>query len=93
MLTYLKLSGNCLEIDLNVETVLKIRLDGDITSTADDTQIEYVGPGLRLILNKAEYGFQIHTDIISFNVYYGDFPEAPEYLADIIAKYMESRRS
>jgi hypothetical protein len=88
MLTYLKLSDNYLEIDLNVETVLRIRLNGDITMTTDDTKVEYVGTDLRLIVNKIDYRFEIRTDNIVFNVCYVDFPEAPEVLAEIMENYM-----
>jgi len=88
MLTYLNLSDNYLEIDLNVETVLRIRLNGDITTTIDDTTVEYVGTGLKLIVNKIDYRFEIRTDNMVFNVSYVDFPEAPEVLAEIMENYM-----
>jgi hypothetical protein len=87
MLTYLKLSDNYLEIDLNVETVLRARLNGNITMTTDDIKVEYVGTGLRIIVDTADRTFEIRTDNIVFNVSYVDFPEAPEVLAEIMENY------
>ena len=94
MLTYLKLSeDNFLEIDLNVETVLKVRLDGDITTTTSEDKIEYVAAGviITVITSPLEWTFEINTENINFNVSYCDFPEIPKMLADIITTYMSRR--
>jgi hypothetical protein len=87
MLTYLKLSDKYLEVDLNVETVLRIRLHGDITTRTDEEKVEYVGSGLSIIVDKTDTLFEIHTDKMVFKVSYVDFPDMPEVLAEIIAEY------
>ena len=87
MLTYLKLSDSHLEVDLNCETVLRIRLDGKFTT--DDTNVEYISPGLRITVDKTDTRFEIRTDTIAFNVSYVDFPDMPERLAEIIDNYNE----
>ena len=87
MLTYIKLSGNYLEIDLNVETVLRVRLDGDVTTTTNENKIEYVGTGLRITVNTEEWKFEICTDNMIFKVSYVDFPEMPEVLAGLIEEH------
>jgi hypothetical protein len=89
MLTDINLSGNYLEIDLNVETVLRVRLDGDITTTIGENKIEYVGSGLRITVNTTplEWKFEIRTDNMIFKVSYVDFPEMPEVLAGLIEEY------
>jgi hypothetical protein len=89
MLSYLKLSENYLEVDVNCETVLRIRLNGKFTSVTDESKIEYVGPGLRIIVDKADTQFEIRTDNISFNVSYVDFLQMPEMLAGIVDNYNE----
>jgi hypothetical protein len=89
MLSYINLSDNYLEIDLNTETVLRVRLDGDITTTVSEDKIEYVGTGIRITVNTTEQTFEIHTDTIIFNVSYVDFPEMPEMLAGLIEEYMK----
>jgi hypothetical protein len=94
MLTYLNLSeNNFLEIDLNVETVLKVKLDGDITTTRSENNIEYVCSGVKITVNTTplEWRFEIHTDTITFDVSYVDFPEAPEMLTNIMTTYMSRR--
>lgn len=90
MLTYLKLSENYLEVDLEVQTVLRIRLDGDITTTVSENKIEYIGTGIRITMNTTplEWRFEIRTDNMVFNVSYADFPEMPEMLAEIMVNYM-----
>ena len=87
MLTYINLSGNYLEIDLNVETVLRVRLDGDVTTTTNENKIEYVGTGLRITVNTEEWKFEICTDNMIFKVSYVDFPEMPEVLAGLIEEH------
>ena len=87
MLTYINLSGNYLEIDLNTETVLRFRLDGDITTTTSENKIEYVGTGLRITVNTEEWKFEIRTDNMIFKVSYVDFPEMPEVLAGLIEEH------
>lgn len=89
MLTYLKLSENYLEVDLNCETVLRIRLNGAMTTVKYDTKIEYVGSGLKIIVDKEDVQFEIHTDNIAFKVNYVDFPDMPEVLAGIVDNYNE----
>jgi len=89
MLTYLKLSENYLEVDLNVETVLRIRVDGKFTNRTDDTKIEYVGTGLRIIVDKKAVTFEIITDTMALNVSYVDFPDMPEVLSTIVDNYNE----
>ena len=91
MLTYLNLSeNNFLEIDLNVETVLKVKLDGDITTTRSENKIEYVCSGVKITVNTTplEWRFEISTDTMTLDVSYVDFPEAPEMLAEIMTTYM-----
>jgi len=89
MLTFLKLSDDYLEVDLNCETVLRIRLNAAMTTVKYDTKIEYVGPGLKIIVDKEDVQFEIHTDTIAFNVSYVDFPNMPEVLAEIVDSYNE----
>jgi hypothetical protein len=94
MLTYLNLSSdNFLEIDVNVETLLKVRLDGDITTTKHIGKVEYAASGVRItvITTPLEWMLEIHTDTIRFKDSYCDYPELPEVLAEIIAKYREAR--
>jgi hypothetical protein len=94
MLTDINLSGNYLEIDLNVETVLRVRLDGDITTTTSENKIEYIGTGLRITVDTTPLNriFEIRTDNMIFKVSYVDFPEMPEVLAGLIAQYTDSRK-
>ena len=94
MLTYINLSETYLEIDLNVQTVLKFRLDGDITTTASENSIEYAGTGITITVNTTplEWRFQVRTDSTMFDVSYVDFPEMPEVLAGLIAQYTNSRK-
>ena len=89
MLTYINLSDNYLVIDLNTETVLRFRLDGDITSTISENKIEYVGTGIRITVNTTplEWRFEIRTDNMIFKVSYVDFPEMPEVLAGLIEEH------
>ena len=89
MLTDINLSGNYLEIDLNVETVLRVRLDGDITTTIGENKIEYVGTGLRITVDTTPLNrrFEICTDNMMFKVSYVDFPEMPEVLAGLIEEH------
>jgi flagellar capping protein FliD len=89
MLTFLKLSDGYLEIDLNVETVFRIRLDGRIKNTSDDTKVEYIGSGLRITVDKTNTRFEIHTGKTILNVSYVDFPDMPEVLAEIVDSYNE----
>jgi len=88
MLSYLKLSENYLEVDLNCETLLRIRLNGKFTIT-DGEKVEYVAPGLIIIVDKEDVQFEIHTDTMVFNVSYVDFPDMPERLAGIVDNYNE----
>lgn len=84
-------SDNYLEIDINVVTVLRIRLDGDITTTTDGNKIEYTtGSGFRITVNMTplEWTLQIHSDTMCFNIDYCDFPEMPEVLAEAMTNYM-----
>jgi hypothetical protein len=92
MLSYLNLSeNNCLEIDLNVETVLKVFLDGEITITRSENKIEYVDTHITLTLNTMRNTFEINSDSMRFKVSYVDFPEAPEMLEAIITRYMSRK--
>ena len=91
MLTYISLytsiPENYLIIDLNTETVLRFRLDGDITTTVSEDKIEYVGPGIRITVNMQEMRFEVNTESTIFRVSYVDFPEMPEMLAGLIEEY------
>lgn len=93
MLTHINLVDNYLEVDLNVETVLKFRIDGDITSTVSENKIQYLGNGITITVNTAplEWRFEIRTDSTLLDVSYVDFPEMPDILAELIAQYMDSR--
>lgn len=73
---------------------MRILLDGDITTRVSENKIEYVGTGLRIIVNTTplEWRFEIRTDNMLFNVSYVDFPEMPEVLAGLIKRYMDSRQ-
>jgi len=92
-LTYVNLSlDNYLEIDVNVETILKIRLDGDISIARDEKKVEYTtGSGIRITVNMYECMFEIHNESMVFKVSYADFPELPEVMEMIIKKYMDTR--
>ena len=102
MLTDLTLSGNYLVININTENIMRILLDGDITTRVSENKIEYVGTGLRIIVNttplewrfeiRTDNIFEIRTDNMLFNVSYVDFPEMPEVLAGLIKRYMDSRQ-
>jgi hypothetical protein len=92
MLTYLNLSeNNFIEIDLNVETVLKVCLDGDITTRRSENKIEYLDTHVTLTVNTTQKTLEINSESIRFKVSYCDFPEAPEVLAEIMTRYMSRR--
>lgn len=94
MFSDIRLSAdNYLEIDINVENVLKVKLDGDITNKTSEDKIEYVGTGIKItiITTPLEWRFQILTDTMKFNVSYVDFPEVTEVMAEIIATYMSRK--
>ena len=95
MLSYVNLSADSyLEIDLNTETVLRVRLDGDITTTLDDKKIEYTtDSGLRIIVNTdfLDRTFEINSYTIQFKVSYRDFTELPEVLASLMEQYMTGK--
>lgn len=90
MLTCINLSeGKYLDIDLNVQTVMRVLLQGEITSTVTANKIEYTGTGLVITVNTTplQWTFIIRTTNIMFEVSYVDFPEMPQVLADIIDEY------
>jgi hypothetical protein len=91
--TDLRLSGNYLEIDIDVENVMKVRLDGDMTSSVSDNKIEYMAGSVKLIVDTTPLNrkFEIQSESVTFKVSYCDFPELPEVLAEIMASYMAAR--
>jgi len=88
-LTYIKFVDNHLELDVNVETVFKVRLDGDINIRTYDNNIEYsTVSGLIITVNMDLNTLEIHNDSMTFNISYCDFPELPEMLLVCINTYM-----
>lgn len=95
MLTYVNLSAdNYLEFDVCTETLLRVRLDGDITTTTDEKKIEYTtDSGLRIVVNLTplEWTLEVNSYTINFKASYCDFQDMPEILAGLIASYIERK--